>query len=432
MQRHAMAQSWNMPIVLARGRAEVATQAGAYVLHAKVVGRCPRTWPKRLSSSVELACAVRHSGPCLRVCFERQGRAVFCCCPRPWPHTARLQCKTKRHCVCCPQNPPTLHTTHFISFHLIWNLFISSHLTSSLLNHSHMSPNFVSTISISADHCTAFHSHLMQALLNSFQPLRPWESFYCQYFPVLRCTARQPQSTSPYNFALQDLQNVLPFTALYYKACTTYIPLLLCTTRLAQSISQDYLILILLKLAQRTSPYFFVLHGLRSVLPSSTWYYKACAKYFPVLLCTIRLHQCSSQFYFVQLTNLTKRTCQYYFAAHFPVLNYFVPQSLHGPSRSYFVLRQVLYTTTVYYKTCTLDFPALLGVHKTPSGTTSYYKTYKHFPVLLCISKLAESTSKNCCLYYVTRTAYFPVLCTTSSTAQGGGGSFNDRRKFQR
>ena len=53
---------------------------------------------------------------------------------------------------------------------------------------------------------------------------------------------------------------------LYYKACTKYFPVLLCTTKLAQS----------------TSQYYFVLQSLHKVLPSTTLYYKACTKYFPV------------------------------------------------------------------------------------------------------------------------------------------------------
>ena len=45
---------------------------------------------------------------------------------------------------------------------------------------------------------------------------------------------------------------------LYYKACTKYFPVLLCTTKLAQS----------------TSQYYFVLHSLHKGLPSTTLRYK--------------------------------------------------------------------------------------------------------------------------------------------------------------
>ena len=65
------------------------------------------------------------------------------------------------------------------------------------------------------------------------------------------------------------MHKALPSTTLYYKACTEYVPVLLCTTNLAQA------------------------------LPSATFYYKACAKYSPVLLRTTELAQGTSQYYFV-------------------------------------------------------------------------------------------------------------------------------------
>ena len=53
------------------------------------------------------------------------------------------------------------------------------------------------------------------------------------------------------------------------------------------------------KLAQTTFKYYFVLQSLHQVLPCTTLYYKACTKYFPVLLCTTKLAQNTSQYYFV-------------------------------------------------------------------------------------------------------------------------------------
>ena len=70
--------------------------------------------------------------------------------------------------------------------------------------------------------------------------------------------------------AVQSLQQVLPITTLYYKACTKHMPVRLRTT----------------KLAQNTFQYCFAIQSLRKVLPSITSYYKACTKYFPVLLRT--------------------------------------------------------------------------------------------------------------------------------------------------
>ena len=93
-----------------------------------------------------------------------------------------------------------------------------------------------------------------------------------KYFPVLLCTTKLAQSTSQYYFVLQSLHKVLPSTTLYYKACTKYFPVLLCTTKFAQSPSQ----------------YYFVLQSLHKALPSTTLHYKVCTNYFPALLCTTK------------------------------------------------------------------------------------------------------------------------------------------------
>ena len=76
---------------------------------------------------------------------------------------------------------------------------------------------------------------------------------------------------------------VPPSTTSYYKARTTYFPVPLCTTKLAQS----------------TSQYYFVLQSLHEVLPSTTLYHKACAKYFPVLLWTTKLAHNTTKYCFV-------------------------------------------------------------------------------------------------------------------------------------
>ena len=107
---------------------------------------------------------------------------------------------------------------------------------------------------------------------------------------------------SQYYFVLQSLHKALPSTTLYYKACTKHFPVLRCTTKLAQSTSQYYFVL--------QSLHNFVLQSLHKLLPSTTVYYKACKKYFPVLLCTTKLAKSISQYYFV-LQSCTK---------YFPVL----------------------------------------------------------------------------------------------------------------
>ena len=70
------------------------------------------------------------------------------------------------------------------------------------------------------------------------------------------------------------MHKVLPSTALYYKP-RRHLPVLLRTTRLAQS----------------TSQFYFVLQNLHKRLPSTTLHCKACAEHVPVLLRTTKLAQ---------------------------------------------------------------------------------------------------------------------------------------------
>ena len=104
---------------------------------------------------------------------------------------------------------------------------------------------------------------------------------------------------------------------------------------------------------------------------------------------------------------------------------YFVLQSLH----------KALPSTTLYYKACTKHFPALLCTTKLAQS---------HFPVLLCTTKLAQTTSQHyfvlqslhkfpsttlyfkvctkslpsTILYYKACTKHFPVLLCTTKFAQ--------------
>ena len=109
---------------------------------------------------------------------------------------------------------------------------------------------------------------------------------YCKHGVVVICQSdsRIAQSTSQYYFVLQSLHKLLPSTTLYYKACTKHFPVLLCyLQRLHKLLPSTY----------------FVLQSLHKLLPSTTLYYKACTNYFPVLLCTTKLAQSTSQCYFV-------------------------------------------------------------------------------------------------------------------------------------
>ena len=141
-------------------------------------------------------------------------------------------------------------------------------------------------------------------------------------FPVLLRTTKLAQSTSQYNFLLQNLHTVPPSITLYDKACTKYFPVLLRTTKLAQS----------------TSQYNFLLQNLHTVPPSITLYDKACTKYFPVLLRTTKLAQSTSQYNFL-LQYLHK-----------------VPPSI-----------------SLYDKACTKYFPVLLRTRKLAQSTSQHY-----------------------------------------------------------
>ena len=215
------------------------------------------------------------------------------------------------------------------------------------------------------------------------------------------------------------MHKALPSTSLYYyKACPSHVPVALCTTKLAQSTSQYYFVLHSLHKALPVLLCTTKLAQSYKALPSTTLYYTACTKHFPVLLCT---------------TKLAQRTSQYYF----------VLQSLHNalPSTTLQSLHNALPSTTLYYTACTKHFPVLLcttkfaqstsqyyfvlqSLHKALPSTSLYYKACpSHVPELLCTTKLAQSTSQyffvlqslpkprsRITLYYKACTKYFPVL----------------------
>ena len=120
----------------------------------------------------------------------------------------------------------------------------------------------------------------------------------------------------PVPLLLQNLHKALPSTTSYYKASTKYFPVLLCVAKFAQSMSQ----------------YYFALQSLHKVLPSTTLYYKACTRHFPVLLRTTRFVQSTSRYCFVlqSLHNILTST-----TLHYKASNSFV---LQGLRREYFTL----------------------------------------------------------------------------------------------
>ena len=203
---------------------------------------------------------------------------------------------------------------------------------------------------------------------------------------------------------------------MYYKVCTKHVPVLLCTTKLAQGTSQYYVdykarkkhfsVLLGLQSLDKAIPStfqsYFVPQSLHKALSSTTLYYKACAKHFPVLLRTTKLVKSTPQYYFVlqSLHSVLPSTTSYYKACtkHFPVLlrttklasqYYFVLQSLHKalPSIYYCLLQSLskgLPHTSLSYKACTKHFPVLLCT----------IKLAKSMSQLFCTAKLAQSTSQ--------------------------------------
>ena len=123
-------------------------------------------------------------------------------------------------------------------------------------------PHFTLALHLDSSHRSS--SHLIPCL--PICQLRSSWLFSCQVL----------SSTDVY---YKSLQKPVPSTNLYFKACTKHVPVLLCTTNLAQN----------------TSQYYFALQSLHKTLPCTTLNYKACTKQFPILLCTTKLTQTTSQ-----------------------------------------------------------------------------------------------------------------------------------------
>ena len=268
----------------------------------------------------------------MRACF-----APTCCAVAGQERDRRattLQCNIRRtfssHFT-LHSSHPALHASHLhFTFHRSSYLkssdFFSPHVTSSDLFSSHPIPSHISSKQVLLNYFHVIRA-LKKAHLNSSQLRCTLESSYRQslhkvYFPVLLCTTKLAQWLSQDYVVLQSLHKVLPSTTSYYKAFTTHFPVLLRTTKLAPHTSQ--LILRTTKRAQSTSQYYFVLQSLHKVLPSTTSYYKSCTTYFPVLLRTTKLAQKTSQYYFVlqSLNNVLPSTASYYKACtkYFSVL----------------------------------------------------------------------------------------------------------------
>ena len=163
------------------------------------------------------------------------------------------------------------HTPHFISSQIMWTLLTSSQLFSSHPISSHMSCKKVLLNCFHLIRALINLSHLLEVVLNSSQRFCAPESSYCQ---------REVSYTKKNDWA-QTLSHTEAWDTDAFTQKSLYK--ILCTTKLAQSNSQ----------------YYFVLQSLHKALPSTTLYYEACTKHFPVLLCTAKLAQSTSMYYFV-------------------------------------------------------------------------------------------------------------------------------------
>ena len=147
----------------------------------------------------------------------------------------------------------TLHTScHLGSCELFSSQLISSHPIS-----SHMSSKKVLLNCFHLTRALINLSHLLEVVLNSSQLFCTPENSYCQR--EVSCTKKTFGAES---YCTQTLGTQMHVdrkairNTLYYTACTKHFPvlLLLCTTKLAQS----------------TSQYYFVLQSLHKALLSTT------------------------------------------------------------------------------------------------------------------------------------------------------------------
>ena len=266
----------------------------------------------------------------VRVCFVRT-----CCIVVVQEHDLRaapVQCNAKRtlssHFTVHASHPTLRTCTSHSTLHLISNHVISSHLISALLT-CHLS-KFFSTVFILCEHWSTFlisskfgSTHLscsacQKALTvgekspakktagrRQFLHTDAWDTdaFTQKSLSKKLCTTKLAQSTSQYYLVLQSLHKVLPDTTLYYKACkalpSTTLYYEACTKHFPVYTTLNYkactkycpVPLCTTRLAQSTFQYYFVLQDLHKALPSTTLYYKACTKHFPVLLCNTKLPQ---------------------------------------------------------------------------------------------------------------------------------------------
>ena len=329
-----------IPVVPARGGAEVALRLYyIFLIYRTCMRRAPAR-PVRARFFFETVVLLSKNMTCARPRCDATPSEHFL-------HTS--------HCTL-----HTLHSTLHTSSHLISSELFSSHFMS-----SHMSAKSVLTLYFHFIWAQLNLSHLTEASLDSPRLFCTSESLRhrCIYTEEsLQNTLyyKAYKSSSQYYFVLQRLHKARPSTTLYYKACTKHVPVLLCTTNLAQS----------------TSQYYFVLQSLHKAFPSTTLHYKACTKYVPVLLCTTKLAPSTSQYYSVL-------------------------QSLHKAFPS----------TTLYYKAYTKLFPVLLCTTKLAQSTSQYYFVLRGTFIAAC-SHLIRKKHKVSCSGFLPNTSPMQHSCS--------------------
>ena len=209
----------------------------------------------------------------------------------------------------------TLHTSsHLRSCELFSPHLSSSHLIPSLLTTCHLSKFFSTVFITDQPFSSRSSSQLISAVLHarnlllSERSLLPKKTIGRRNFCTQKLETQMHLHRKAFTnyFVLQSLHKALPSTTLYYQPCTKHFPVLLCTRKLAQSTSQYYFVLQSLHKAL-PSIYYFGLQCLHKYYKTCTkhfpvytaLYYKAGTKYSPVILCTTKLAQSTSQYYFV-------------------------------------------------------------------------------------------------------------------------------------
>ena len=162
----------------------------------------------------ELACAVRQPGPCVRALCEAVAvlfsKNMTCARPRCNATPSEHFLHTS-HC--------TLHTQRFTLHTCTSSQLISSELFSSHSMSSHMSAKFFLAIFMSSERSSTFliSPKLVSTHLGSSARQKAWDTdaFTRESLCKILCTTKLAQSTCQYYFVLHSLHRVLPSSTLH-------------------------------------------------------------------------------------------------------------------------------------------------------------------------------------------------------------------------